>query len=231
MDRFITSHENYSIWQLSESGLFDLARFVVIENYKHHQAQSDHTVINDDEIQQVYNEEVCFFDHSKIFVAKNNRNEIVGAIRVMKWNRQDELPITKLFGISALNEISPEDSDQHIWHIGRFAVSSNLGRYGISLFKILMMYAVAPICKHEKGIMFAECDSKLFKTVNLLGIKAIALDEGIEYLGSVTIPMYATRDGMMEFVIRNCSLALNAEGSLNSVERNMSLSFTEKISA
>ena len=35
MDRFIASHGNFSIWQLAENGLFDLARFVVFENYKH----------------------------------------------------------------------------------------------------------------------------------------------------------------------------------------------------
>lgn len=230
MDRFITSHENYSIWQLSKNGLFDLAKFVVYENYKHHKNLSETSVVSNEEIEQIYNEEIRFFDYSKVFVARNDKHEIVGAIRIMKWNRKDELPITKLFGITTLNEISPKDSDQHIWHIGRFAVGSELGKYGILLFKILMMYAVAPICKYEQGIMFAECDSKLFKTVNLMGLKAIALDDGVEYLGSVTIPMYATRDGIMEFVTRNHSLASNVKQSLNKTQ-NVSLPFNEKISA
>ncbi|MDR0613261.1 MAG: hypothetical protein LBG45_07275 [Dysgonamonadaceae bacterium] len=110
-----------------------------------------------------------FFSQSKVFVAKNNTNEIAGTIRVMEWSGLEELPVTKLFGIRKLDEISPEDSN-------------------------------APICKHKKGIMFAECDRKLFKTVNSLGIKAIALGEGIEYLGSLTIPMYATCSCLISLV-------------------------------
>jgi hypothetical protein len=200
MDKLIASYKNYSIWQVSRSGLYDLAKFVVLENYKHHK---NVTKINHNEIQAVYNEENRFFSQSKVFVAKNNNNKIVGTIRVMEWSGQEELPITKLFGIQNLHEISPEDSNAHVWHIGRFAVNSDLGRYGISLFKILMLHAISPICRHKKGIMFAECDSKLFKIVNHLGIKAIALNKGIEYLGSLTIPMYATCSGMMEFYIRN----------------------------
>lgn len=82
-----------------------------------------------------------------------------------------------------------------------------------------MMFAVAPICKSDNGVMIAECDSKLFKTVQKMGMNVIALDDGIEYLGSVTIPMYATRNGLIEFVARNCALALNVEGRINGREQ------------
>ena len=65
-----------------------------------------------------------YFNQSKIFVAKNDQREIIGAIRVMKWNRVDELLIMKLFGIIHLNEIKLKtgfkqayDSNTHIWHI------------------------------------------------------------------------------------------------------------------
>lgn len=230
MDRFIALHDNYSICQLAESGLYDLARFIVLENYKHHQKLSDETQLCFDEIQGVYNEEVQYFSQSKIFVARNYENKIVGAIRVMKWNKKDELPITKLFGIDSINGTSLKDNNACIWHVGRFAVSSDLGRGGLSLFRVLMMYAVAPICKQENGIMIAECDSKLFRTVSSLGMDVIALNEGIEYLGSVTIPMYATSKGLTEFVIRNCSLALNVDGNMNTMERKI-MPYSEKISA
>lgn len=230
MDRFITSYNDYSVWQLAESGLYDLAKFVVIENYKHHQNLSDETMINEAEIQAVYNEEARYFHQSKIFVAKNHYDEIVGAIRIMNWNKRDELPITKLFGIERINNTSFKDEGMDIWHVGRFAVSSGLGRGALSLFRVLMMFAVAPICKSDNGVMIAECDSKLFKTVRKLGMNVIALNDGIEYLGSVTIPMYATREGLFEFVIRNCALALNVEGSINNREQTM-MPFSRKICA
>lgn len=231
MDRFIASHENYSIWQLSESGLIDLAKFVVMEYYKHHKKHEVENSLSKEEVWQVYSEELQFFKLSRIYVARDIRNEIIGAIRVMEWNGKDELPITKLFGITNLKEISPDDSDAHIWHIGRFAVCSDLGRAGIILFKVLMMYAIAPICRYEKGIMFAECDCKLFNTVNKLGLKAIALNSGIEYLGSVTIPMYATRDGMVEFVNRHSVLASNVESSLIQYVHNLESVFDQRKTA
>ena len=63
-----------------------------------------------------------------------------------------------------------------------------------------MMYAVAPICKYQDGLMYAECDSKLLRAINGLGLEARTLDEGIEYLGSKTIPIYIERNGMLEFM-------------------------------
>ncbi len=209
MDKYITSFENCSIWQLSKAGLLSLSKFVVNENYKHHKILTDNTQKKREEVMAVYREEIQYFSKSNIFVAKNRQNEIIGTIRIMEWNRNDELPITKIFGIKELDDISPENSSAHIWHVGRFAVRSDLGTHGIQLFRILMMYAIMPIMQYEKGIMFAECDSKLFRIVNQLGFRAIALNEGIPYLGSDTIPMYSTRDGMLEFVERNMNLLLD----------------------
>lgn len=61
MDKLISSHRNYSIWQLSETGLFNLARFIVYENYKHHQQTSLVPTICNNEITQIYREEKHFF--------------------------------------------------------------------------------------------------------------------------------------------------------------------------
>ena len=215
MDKLIATHDNFSIWQLSENGLFDLAMFVVKENYKHHQNFncSELTATQKEELEDVLKEEQSYYKSSKIFVAKNDRNKIIGAIRLMQWNKTDELPITKLFGINPLSNDNC-NSSSNIWHIGRFAVESegsNATR--INLFRILMMYAVAPICKYHDGLMYAECDSKLFKAITGLGLEAKALDDGIEYLGSKTIPICIERNGMLEFMSRHCSLALNINSS------------------
>ncbi|MGV8135026.1 MAG: hypothetical protein AB2L20_07420 [Mangrovibacterium sp.] len=210
MDRYITSYGNYSIWQLSIDGLRELAKFVVTENYKHHVGSID-SVLCFSEIESIYQEEMHYFDDSWIFVAKSMKNEILGAIRVMEWNRKDILPIEKLFGIHDLSSISQKDCNCHIWHVGRLAVSSTTDEYGISLFKILMLYAISPICKYENGIMFAECDRKLLRALNRLGINTTILGPGIKYLGSETIPIYTTRNELTGFLIKNFSLALNIE--------------------
>ena len=108
MDKLIASFEKYSIYLLSKSGLLGLSKFVVNENYERHKINSENTNDYYAEIMKVYKEEYLLFSKSIIFVAKNNRNEIIGSIRLLKWNGEYELPITKIFGINNLNEISPE---------------------------------------------------------------------------------------------------------------------------
>lgn len=222
MDKLIASFEKYSIYLLSKSGLLGLSKFVVNENYERHKINSENTNDYYAEIMKVYKEEYLLFSKSIIFVAKNNRNEIIGSIRLLKWNGEYELPITKIFGIHNLNEISPENSKEHIWHIGRFAIDSNVGKSAVILLRRLMMYAVLPIYKNEKGIMFAECDKKLFKTVNLMGIKTTALSDGMEYLGSTTFPMYTIRDGLEEFISKNKELAISVNKIYKSLMNKLS---------
>lgn len=204
MDKFITFYDKYTIWQLSEDSLHELAGFVVRENYKH-LSNSRPNIHFDAEVEAVYREEVRYFNHSRIFVAKNSENNIIGAIRLMLWDGRETLPIQSLFGIQCLNDISPDDSCSAIWHIGRLAVNTDIGRHGLLLFKSLLLYAMYPICNRKKGIVFAECDSKLLRTMKLMGIRVHSLGNGIEYLGSETIPVYSTYDDLVGFFRENQS--------------------------
>lgn len=79
--------------------------------------------------------------------------------------------------------------------------------------------------------MFAECDSKLFRIVNLLGFKAIAINNGIQYLGSKAIPMYSTRDGMLEFVEKNMNLLLDKKENVKDDLPNLISIFMNKLKA
>jgi len=51
--------------------------------------------------------------------------------------------------------------------------------------------------------MVAECDKKLQRSLNRMGIKTEALGRGIEYLGSETIPVYATDEWLKVFLQNN----------------------------
>lgn len=205
MDQSISSYGNYTIGQLPEQNLYELASFVVSENYKHHvKERSDANFLS--EIEIVYQEEIRYFNRSRIFVAKNSEDTIIGAIRLMNWDRKEVLPIQKLFNIQSLENISPADSEVAIWHIGRFAVSADIDRHGLYLFKMLLLYALYPICECEKGIVFAECDCKLLRTMQLMGIDVKNLGESIIYLGSGTTPVYATAEDLMFFFSKNQSL-------------------------
>jgi hypothetical protein len=197
MKKFITQNGNYCIYEVGVEYLYDVAEFIVKENYKHHKGYYDLTDI-EDEIDSVYQEELFFRNTSRIYIAENQNHQMVGCIRVMKWDKTNILPIQKIFNINPLNYIN-STQDSSYWHVGRFAVNSCAGISNLSLFKQLMIYAIYPIYQEKDGYMIAECDSKLLRVMNLLGINTVWLSNGIHYLGSETIPVYADKKGLNRF--------------------------------
>ncbi|WP_299677174.1 hypothetical protein [uncultured Dokdonia sp.] len=193
--------KNY-LEKLNANQILDLAQFVVTENFKHH----SENILPEDykkDINSIKKEELNYFKNSQIFVAKDYSGSILGAIRVLRWNYTDTLPIQKIFGINPLLAIH-QPSINNIYHIGRFAIKKDAG--DINLFKKLMVCAIAPICEHKDNIAFAECDSKLLRVLSLMGIKATVIGKSIDYLGSETIPVSLTYDGLISFYNKNKGL-------------------------
>jgi len=185
--------------KLSTSEILSLSKFVVEENFNHH-IEGDGKKKIEKDILSVYQEEVKYIENSKIFVCKDDNDSITGAIRVLRWNYIDKLPIENIFGINPLLVV--EDTELHdIWHIGRFAIKK--GAKDPNLFKKLMVCAISPVCSHEGNIAFAECDSKLLRILSLLGIKPKVVGKSINYLGSETIPVSLSYSGLIEFYEKN----------------------------
>lgn len=203
MDRFITSYDNITIWQLSKVSLPEVARFVVNENYKHHKkCKSDISDFSKD-YSEILKEERDFFEYSSVIVAKDDSGCIVGCIRVTNWNKNPhELPLIKIWGSEIVCIQNLVNSYHHIWHVGRFAVVREYGNNG-RLFKLLMLYAISPIFQYGKGILLAEADEKLFRVMKALQIDVLPLSKGREYIGSMTIPMMVTKDGLTKFMLKN----------------------------
>ncbi len=190
--------------KLEMDQLSELANFVVNENMSHHtDHEVDETKHIQDMITKIYYEDLNLFFNSEFFVSKDSSGAIEGAIRIVKWDYHQELPIQKLFQIDPL-QLSSRKRRTPIWHIGRFATRKNIGDR--LLFKKLMVYAIAPLCKKKRGLAFAECDSKLLRAMQLLGIKARVLGKSIDYLGSETIPISLDYDGLKEFYHQNKKL-------------------------
>lgn len=72
-----------------------------------------------------------------------------------------------------------------------------------------MVQAIAPICKNKNSIAFAECDSKLLRIMLAMGIKATVIGESVNYLGSETIPVCMTYEGLIDFYNDNKKLLLH----------------------
>jgi hypothetical protein len=186
--------------KIAQSQLSELAKFVVTENYVHHQ-EEDFIENLEEETMKVLEEELSFYSNSEVFVAKDVFGNIQGAIRVTKWDMSTVLPIQSLFNVNPLSLVKNSKTAQSIWHIGRFAtIKNNPDR---NLFKRLMICAISPICKEKKGIALAECDRKLLRVMNLMGIKTQTVGESIYYLGSETIPISMNYQGLKDFYEKN----------------------------
>lgn len=179
--------------------IMSLAEFVVLENYKHH-SNGSLPINYYESIEALYNEEINYLDNSEVFISRNVYGDILGTIRVLKWNYKDELPIEKIFGINPLDVIG-NTVLKSVWHIGRFAIKKDVRN--INLFKKLMVQAISPVCKNKNSVAFAECDSKLLRIMSAMGIKATVIGESINYLGSETIPVCFTYEGLIEFYNNN----------------------------
>lgn len=195
----------YSLSILPQHELIKLAEFIVSENYKHHCENSFISrEVYQSEVVPIYIEELQYRKNSVIYVKKDEKNKIIGSIRVTKWDYIHPLPIEKIFSID-LKELFLHHLNKEIWHIGRFAIKKR-SESPIVLFKQLMVCAINTVCKNKNSLAIAECDEKLLKTLRILGIQPTILAEGKEYLGSNTIPVLLSYETLNNFLLKNNQL-------------------------
>ncbi|GAA4115607.1 hypothetical protein GCM10022393_15810 [Aquimarina addita] len=200
------STQNYSS-KINQNELFNISKFVVIENFKHHTDEVFPNNYNND-ISSIYREEMNYLSNSRIFAEKTSKGDIIGTIRALRWDFINPLPIQKMFGINPLECTNGQDINE-IWHIGRFAIKKEVS--DLRLLKKLMVCAIAPICEHKDNIAFAECDAKLLRILTLMGIKAKIVGASIDYLGSETIPVSMSYNGLINFYEENKHLVESEE--------------------
>lgn len=198
---------------ISQNDIFRMSKFVVTENFNHHSNEVFPGHYQKD-IDAVYKEEMNFLENSKIFAFKNELGDFTGTIRVLKWDFITPLPIQKMFGINPFL-CAEGDAINEIWHIGRFAIKK--GVRDVNLLKKLLVCAIAPVCKHKDNMAFAEIDAKLLRVLTLMGIKAKIVGKSIEYLGSETIPVSMSYNGLITFYNENKHLVTPEDFELSSV--------------
>lgn len=198
MERPIFTTVDYTVFEADKSVLWELATFVVTENYCHHTGEDNSLCLNDipKMITKVYQEESELSEISRILIVRNNAGEIIGTIRSTLWDGKTMLPMERLFGINPLDcEFSKDISK--FWHIGRFAINSEGSKYPKSILKTLISTVTTPIRKEPAGCLLAEVDRKLFKNLKVLGVDAHQIAPSIHYLASETIPIYSRSSELM----------------------------------
>ena len=197
MEKVIFKCNNYSIIEVGLERLYDIASFIVSENYNHHSTDGIPHNIND-EIDHIYDDELVYSSNALYYVVIDKGGKMIGSIRTFKWNKFIKTPMEKIFNISPLDKVK-NSSTSSFWHIGRFAINSKAGFSTIKLFKQLMILAITPIVNDNESYMFAETDSHLLHIMNSLGIETIQLGKSETYLASETIPICSSRKGLLPF--------------------------------
>lgn len=208
MKKVIWSCNDYCIKSVDVRELYKLVAFVVRENYSHHSLNISTSNIRQEEINDIYVEELSFATMSQYFIAYDKAEDIIGCIRVFKWDCKTAIPMHKIFKISPLEKINTSFPST-FWHIGRFAITSGLGFSTVKLFKQLMILAIAPILKERCGYMLAEIDTHLLQIMNALDIETQQLGNPVRYLSSETIPVYSNKNGLLKFYKKYSSLMQN----------------------
>ncbi len=199
MEQFLTAGKGYTIYESDADVLYELAEFVVRENYRHH---SDLNFIPTKEVEYVCSEERRLIDLSRVLVARNESGQIIGSIRITRWDKKAKLPLESLFGLNPL-DFATDNKVTTFWHIGRFSITKEGAFSTILLMRTLMIYAIYPIVNEVTGCLLAEVDRKLFNVLGKLGINVSQLAPSIHYLASETIPVYSTSKEMKGFYDRN----------------------------
>ena len=197
MEKLKILADTYSIYESDNNCAKEVAEFIVKENYGHHLSQLIIDEIMDKEISSIYAEE-RMHPNSLFYLARTHQGNLIGSIRVFKWNRKDALPIEQIFCINPLERIG-NNKNYSFWHVGRLAIKQNLGFSTLTLFKELMALAICPIIYDMYGYMIAETDCKLLRVMNMLRINTTIIGEPIEHLASMTVPVYSSRTDLMPY--------------------------------
>ena len=205
MDKLLNDFKNYSLHLLSKDNVPSLSRFILRVNNQVHMGTN--TIIYKD-LPKTIDVDKDSYSTSFFYVVKNKKNEIIGSIKAQRWDRKSKLPIEDDFDIKIDEVVNNMNYNPYeIWHIGRFAIDQqmirkdpDLCKHRITILKLLLVNAFQHICTHRNNIALAECDKKLFDKLKLMQINSSQIGESKTYLGSETVPIFNTANGVHEFV-------------------------------
>ena len=109
METLILKKQLYSIRQTDGSAIYSIVKFVVTENYKYHKGNTLEEMIQK-KICSIYEKELRYAANSIILLVRNLNNKIMRSIRVFKWDKEQVLPIQKIFGINLLHSIGTQNN-------------------------------------------------------------------------------------------------------------------------
>lgn len=213
MKKLLQNFKDFSLWEVKEeNALSQIDQFVLRVYYYHHLRQISYP---QKELQKLIQEDTEVLSDSSFFVVYDKKDEIVGTIKLQRWNQKTILSIQKDFKVNLEYFISGLSfKPENVFHVGRFAINQEkikgsqvLKQNRITIMKLLMYYALAPINAGNTNIFFCECDEKLYTKLEFLGLHTRIIGSAKVYLGSKTVPIYCNQSGIKDFICKNNYLA------------------------
>ncbi len=196
MDTLVKKYQECSVYRIaSDSSLYQMIEFVVNTNSERYSMSlTDHD--KSAQVKEIYSFEKAHLKNMFFYKAVDPQGNLIGTIRVLKCKADKDYPLTPAFKPDLFK-------GKQLWHVGRFAVnhSTNTLINAIS-FKRLVLYALAHICDNVGSILIAECDKRLFTTLNHMKINLRKTGNSFTCLGSETIPVMASYSDIYPFFDR-----------------------------
>lgn len=194
--------DSYYFTKLKKKDLFELIHFYLRTTAEYYNLDDSHNEEYTSHYKNLLGEDLSFFDTSIYYVLRDRKlHNIHASIRITYWDRETILPIQKLFSVTKEELLS--QNVNHYWHIGRFIISKRIEGQRISILKKMLFDAFFPPYSLYKGLIIAECDKKLVKTLLKLGIPSYELGRPIIYLYSETLPIYIKTEWLDFFIQKN----------------------------
>jgi len=190
---------SYKVIRNNKVCIRTLNEFVLNQNYIYHNIDLDITSYTN-LLDNICSFEQMLYSKSIYFIATDESGNIIGTIRSLLWDNNTKLPIETIFNID-IRSYFRELSKLKLWHIGRFAIEKKVN--SITLLKKLILEGIGPIVAQKSLGAVAECDEKLLKVLDMLGIEPTIITSSKEYLGSKTIPVFFSYETLYQFYIRN----------------------------
>lgn len=116
MKEFKSKKPSFYIRTLLKEELYEALEFVIMTNYLHYQKVKPLKEIKY-ELEQIYKDEIKYFEDTIFYLVLNTENKIIGTIRLRKWSRTNPFLLPGIFSNYNIER-------ENIWHVGRFAISN-----------------------------------------------------------------------------------------------------------
>lgn len=201
--------KDYHTLKLYEIGWSELSKYTqfVYDVYAKSFTDEQPWELTPEDLITMNHEDQTYFPHSAYLAFMNNRNQIIGTMKVTQKTNLVLLPTEVEYRVN-LRQLAEHfnTTRSNIWHAGRLAVNKSLLKKTAfhfpsrRMFLELVYHTFSHITQHPDAIFLAEADKRIVNLFRQLGINMQQVAQGKMYLGSETYPVVITHSDMLTWM-------------------------------